>query len=276
MDILESWVAQLLVEGKSAQTLRSYRSVVSRYMASGLTPFRFLMQAQAKGCNPASIALYIRVLRRWELWLERQGLGTPSLNGLKVPRVRPQIVRPFTGQEITRLLEVCAHGFLGERDRAIILFLLDSGLRASELLSLAVADLGADGRVRVQGKGSKWRMVRVGARTLAQVEMYLSLRRVPSPALWVGINGVPLHVRGLGSRLCNLGKKAGVHCHPHRFRHTFATFCLLNGADCRLVQELLGHATPAQTQRYTQAVDSMWAVERFSSFGPVDRLLSGG
>lgn len=162
-----------------------------------------------------------------------------------------------------------------------MLMLLDTGLRASELLRLRVGDMdGERGRIVVMWKGRKERVVVAGREARAVVRRMLRFRSSPGPddPLWIAYD---LHRRpkgrltlyGLETVLKRIGRKAGVQpCAPHRFRRTFALWCLRAGMDLHSLQLLMGHSSLAVLQRYSALATE--DVERaHAAYSPVDRLL---
>jgi integrase/recombinase XerD len=147
------------------------------------------------------------------------------------------------------------------RDRALLEVLYGTGARISEAVGLAVDDLDLDaGVVRLHGKGGKERMVPVGSFARAAVEAYLVRARPAlvaagrgTPRLFVNARGGPLSRQGAWTVLRAAAERAGVTAalSPHTLRHSFATHLLDGGADVRVVQELLGHASVTTTQIYT-------------------------
>lgn len=142
------------------------------------------------------------------------------------------------------------------RDTAILELLYSSGLRVSELTSLTIGDIDrAEGMVRVLGKGSKERIVPVGAAALAALEQYLAERGYPddkSP-LFLGSRGGRINRRAVAALVKRWSQAISTFksVSPHTLRHTFATHLLEAGADLRSIQELLGHASLSTTQKYT-------------------------
>ncbi len=134
----------------------------------------------------------------------------------------------------------------------MLLLLLDTGLRASEVCSLDVGDLDGE-LIKVRGKGDRDRFVRISEMTRKALEHYLEMRRQPSGDAPLFINrgfGQNYHARGtrigvhaLYQRIKRLGKRAGISTSPHRWRHTFAAFALRNGANVKALQDFLGHSS---------------------------------
>ena len=141
------------------------------------------------------------------------------------------------------------------RNRTIILLLLDTGVRASELCGLAIKDADlTNKRILVLGKGNKERALPISPRTAKTLWRYLTTERKDEPVnapLFLGSEGDPLNRNALLKLLIRLGAKAGVRdCHPHRFRHTFAVNFLRNGGNVFELQMALGHTTLQMVQTY--------------------------
>jgi integrase/recombinase XerC/integrase/recombinase XerD len=168
----------------------------------------------------------------------------------------------FFEKEIGALIDLPSDDFLGTRDRLILELLYSTGCRVQELVSIDIKDVGFKERsIRIVGKGRKERMVFIGAKAFSALEAYMRIReqyidtRDPDAtnALFLNNRGRRITVRGVFyiirkySATLALPKKIS----PHTFRHTFATHILDHGADIRVVQELLGHASLSTTQVYT-------------------------
>jgi site-specific recombinase XerD len=137
------------------------------------------------------------------------------------------------------------------RDQVIILFLLDTGVRASELCKLRVSDIGKDG-VYVRGKGSKDRIVPMSDTVRAALQEYLGAKkRKAGDRVFQTIQGNPMTPSSLRGVIKRMARRAGVpKAHPHRFRHTFAINFLRNGGDVFSLQRILGHETLDMVKRY--------------------------
>lgn len=156
---------------------------------------------------------------------------------------------------------------VGMRDRALLELLYATGARVSEIVQLDVDDLSHGDVVRLRGKGSKERIVPVGSYARVAVDAYLvrvrpelSRRGRATPRLFLGARGAPLSRQSAWAVIHAAAERAGLteHVSPHTLRHSFATHLLQGGADVRVVQELLGHASVATTQIYTHvSVDAL-------------------
>jgi integrase/recombinase XerD len=216
-----------------------------------------------KPYRPSSVARTLAAIRSFHKFLVREG-DSPAdpAEGVSRPKVPRNLPRPLTVDEVAAL--VAAPGQDGKpatlRDRAILETLYGAGLRISELVSLDMDDLDLDeGSVRALGKGSKERVVPLGRYATRALEAYLVRGR---PSLAGPRSGAALFLNQRGGRLTRQGctniikaqaRRAGIRKRvtPHMLRHSFATHLLEGGADVRVVQELLGHASVATTQIYT-------------------------
>ncbi|MBA3552715.1 MAG: site-specific tyrosine recombinase XerD [Actinobacteria bacterium] len=267
--------------GLSGNTLEAYRRDLSRYRGylSGLdvvdatrvgesliadfvgwlsgTEF-----AEDRRYRPSSVARALAAVRSFHAFLLREGDAAANpAEGVVRPRVPKLLPRPLSVQEMEALLAGFPEGDVaGIRDRAILETLYGAGLRVSELVGLAVDDVDLDeGSVRVVGKGNKERIVPLGRYGVSALGAYLRRSR---PGLARSSSGSALFLNQRGGRLTRQGASLvlaravrraglGVRVTPHTLRHSFATHLLDGGADVRVVQELLGHASLATTQIYT-------------------------
>jgi integrase/recombinase XerC len=246
----------------------------------------YLVSLQHRGLKDTTQHAHARGIKTWLRWLVREGdLAVSPMERVAMPRLEHRIPAPFTPQEVHALLAACRrHLKLGARNYAIVLTLLDTGLRASEFCSLRVGDVDLrSGLAMVMGKGRKQRQVRVGAKARGAIVRMLGWHQdtTAGTALWMGydVNGHPrgaLTTSGIQSVLRRLGQKAGVMpCSPHRFRRTFALWMLRDGCDLHTLRLMMGHSTLAVLQRYLALAGE--DIERAHKLhSPADRLLEGG
>ena len=164
---------------------------------------------------------------------------------------------------------------LTARNRAIILVLLDTGIRLSELVSLNLEDVDFQRhRMRIlNGKMKKQRVVRVGKAVVHALRDYLRYRGEDTGPLLQSRWGKPLNGPGVFVMMRRLSIWTGVpRIHPHRFRHTFATWAIASQAREIDVQHLLGHSTPAMVRRYSSAYDAEKAAKAHANWSPADSL----
>lgn len=153
---------------------------------------------------------------------------------------------------------------LRQRDKAIAVVLLNSAMRASELLSMKVADFSSDGRITIVGKGGTRRTVALGRSGVDAVERYLELRNGQTTFIWLNLDGSPMTQSALKQSMRRVSRDVpsiddGVF--THRFRHTAITRLLRGGVPLRAVQLYAGHSNPHTTLRYASAIDSEPAFE---------------
>jgi integrase/recombinase XerC len=192
---------------------------------------------------------------------ERGALQSSPAAGLILPKLARQLPKFLTEIQAETLLDQpttteSESRLLPARDQAILELLYGGGLRVSELCGLRGRDVQWDtGLVRVLGKGNKERVVPVGEKALLALQAYFALRGTPTAEqpLLLASRGGPLHPRAVQLMLKQKLRAAGlpVDLTPHKLRHACATHLLANGADLRLVQEQLGHASLSTTQIYT-------------------------
>jgi integrase/recombinase XerD len=279
----ERYLDHLTVErGLSTHTLEAYRRDLRRYVAflskrdvaradaveeSAVRSFVASLSASTHGpegrpYRATSVARALSAVRSFHRFLVREGVTDRDPAAAVVqPRLPRSLPRPIPVEEIRRLLDAPDPATPGGlRDRSILELLYGSGLRISELTGLDVDDLELEaGSVRVLGKGGKEREVPLGSYAREAVGAYLTRGR---PALASAATHGALFLNARGGRLSRqscarlLGRYvrlAGIERHVtlHSLRHSFATHLLEGGADVRIVQELLGHASVATTQIYT-------------------------
>jgi site-specific recombinase XerD len=196
---------------------------------------------------------------------------------VKAPKVSVEPLDPISIEEIRALIKTCQRGiFMGERDRAIFLFLLDTGARAQELCSTNIkdADLNKGSVVIRFGKGGKTRMVFIGRKTRRALRSYLRLRQDASPALFVSKDGERLTYDGLNQLLERRAKTARLEKKPalHSFRRAFALNMLRSGVDIFALQRLMGHADLQVLRRYLAQDDQDNQLAHMRG-GPVDNHL---
>jgi integrase/recombinase XerD len=279
----ERYLDHLAVErGLSENTLVAYRRDLRRYAAflqhrevedpeavdeGTVRSFVASLSAGTHGPDDApyratSVARTLSAVRSFHRFLLREGVtDRDPAAAIPQPRLPRSLPRPLPVDDVRRLLEAPDDGSAtGLRDRAILELLYGSGLRISELTGMDVDDLDLEGgSLRVLGKGGKEREVPLGSFGLEAVGAYLSRGR---PALATAASRSALFLNARGGRLSRqscarlLGRyvrRAGIDRRVtlHTLRHSFATHLLEGGADVRVVQELLGHASVATTQIYT-------------------------
>jgi integrase/recombinase XerC len=226
----------------------------------------------AAGAGNATRARRLSALRTFFRFLARRhGVENPALKLIATPRSKRPVPRALAteqAREVTdSIAEMSDTAAMQARDTALFTLLYGCGLRIAEALALDVRDAplpGADGMLRVVGKGSKERIVPVLPAVREAVAAWLALHpdRQPDSPLFLGARGRRLDAAVAQRTLRNFRRLYGLpeHATPHALRHSFATHLLAGGADLRSIQDLLGHASLSTTQRYT-SVDEARLVE---------------
>jgi site-specific recombinase XerC len=228
--------------------------------------------------SSVTINTYIRAIKGcWSCLVTAGFLPTNPLAGVSAPRFTHRIPVVYTESQLKAVLHQVKHR---PRERAIIEFFLDSGVRLSELCNLQLNDVDlTTGRIKVCGKGNKERYTYVSPATLLSLHHYLPWRdsTVPkSDNLFLSYDGYPLQPKRVQDILKTIGWRAGlpVRLAPHKLRHTYATLCLKNGNNLEYVRLTLGHTdikTTSQAYLAAAEVDIAGAARRASPLANLGR-----
>ncbi|MEL0291509.1 MAG: site-specific tyrosine recombinase XerD [Aquiluna sp.] len=278
MTPLERYLRHLTVErGLSKNTLAAYRADLNKYgeylesagveaisaTASNLEAFaNQLTDAKLKASSRARI---LAAVRGFHKFLALEGLRDDDpTSRLRPPKLPSRLPKALSQEQVVRLLDAAgpepddeAADRIRLRDRAIVELMYSTGARVSEVVALDLDEVTDDGLIRVRGKGSKERIVPVGSFAAKSLDAYLvrtrpELARLRGDrALFLNKQGGRLSRQSIWDIIQRAGVATGVEVSPHTLRHSFATHLIEGGADVRVVQELLGHASVATTQIYT-------------------------
>jgi len=284
-----SWLAS--ERGRSVNTLKAYRRDLGMYVAwlgeqgadlhtvDRALLDRYVNERRSLGAAPSSVARQLAAVRMLHRFMLDDGTRkddpTADVEGVKVPSGIPH---PLSEDDVDRLLgAVTGVDAAAMRDRALLEFLYATGARISEACGLSLGDLDFDQRlVRLFGKGAKERIVPVGRSAVAAMEQWLhGGRPALEPAIWktrddqmaifLNTRGARLSRQAAWAVVRKYGEATGLadRLSPHVLRHSCATHLLDHGADLRIVQEMLGHASISTTQVYTKvSQERLWAVYR--------------
>ncbi|HSF37133.1 MAG TPA: site-specific tyrosine recombinase XerD, partial [Nocardioides sp.] len=280
---VDAWLTHLDVErGVSPHTLAAYRRDLGRWTAylttvgveapegvteAHVTEFLARLREGDEDTRPLAATSAARTLvavRGLHRFLALEGvLDADPARRVSPPKAPSRLPKAISVEDVERLLEAASVGDTPAslRDRALLEVLYGTGARISEAVGLDVDDVaGEDGVVRLRGKGGKERMVPLGSYAATALSAWLVrgrpalARRGPgTPALFLNTRGARLSRQSAWAvlRTCAERARVGGHLSPHTLRHSFATHLLEGGADVRVVQELLGHASVTTTQIYT-------------------------
>ena len=306
--LIEQFCATKQVEGKTQKTVKWYKESLHRFISyltnghettlSDLTlenarAFVASLQDQevkwkghpqqhekAGKLSAFTVHGYVRALKVFSAWLSDEGY-TPQdvLLRLKKPKLPQPLIEVLTDEELNKIMSVVnPNCFLGARLNLIVLLLLDTGIRASELCSLKLADTNLNqGTLKVWGKGNKERIVPFGTVAKKALLRYVTTWR-PEPAtaqvdtLVLSTDGTELAYWGLMHIIRRLSVTANIErLHAHLFRHTFAVRYLTNGGDVMTLRLILGHTSLQITQQYLHFAEQHIKLSH-DRFSPVDRL----
>ena len=257
-EILKLFLDTKSVEGRSEKTLQRYSYAMKRFREKDKTPIRnitvqnlrnYLSEEKARGISSSTLQGNRDVYLSFFGWAHREGLipsnPTANLNPIKCKK---EVRHPYSDVDIERLKESCTT----LRDKAMILFLLSTGCRISEVCGLNRNDVDFHAlECTVLGKGNKERTVYMDDVAAMQLQNYLRSRTDSNEALFVGKGAKRLQPGGVRQCLEVIGKRAGVeNVHPHRFRRTLATNLIHHGMPVQEVAAILGHEKLDTTMKY--------------------------
>ena len=290
---VEEFLSWMVAEkGRSANTIAAYRRDLGSYCewlaTQGVTVLDvthrqlvdFVGRRRASGAATSSIARQLAAIRMLHRYLsiegERRDDPAAELEGVRVPSGIP---KPLSEAQVTSLIDaVVVTEPIHRRDLALIELLYATGARISEAVGLSIGEIDLDARlVRLYGKGAKERIVPFGSTAAAALDDWFSpsgrarivpdqwRRRDDAEAVFLNTRGGRLTRQAAWQMIKKYGRRAGIgdELSPHVLRHSCATHLLDHGADLRVVQEMLGHASISTTQIYTKvSQERLWDVYR--------------
>lgn len=279
-DLIARFIRHLKAEKRASRyTVRNYEATLIRFSAFmldhlgkrpdaislerlELLDFRaFLASRRAEGLGAASLKLELSALKSFYRFLRRRfDLRNDAIDAMRGPKLKDRLPRPVAADAAERLIEAAGEGkepWIAARDVAVFTLLYGAGLRISEALSLKMSDAPFGEALRIRGKGAKTRLVPLLPAARAAAESYLALRpptKDREAPLFLSVRGKALGARIVQREMKKHARALGLDesATPHALRHAFATHLLAAGGDLRAIQELLGHASIAATQRYTK------------------------
>jgi len=274
---LEEYIRYLQIErGLADNTIESYKRDLNQYLVyleknelrdwekiDRYTILSFMQELKETKKSSATVIRMVSSLRKFHQYLKQEQRSSvdPMLH-IDTPKKAHHLPKVLSMTEVEKLIETPnTNEILGLRDRAILEVMYATGLRVTELTELKMDDMHLSlGLIQTIGKGDKERIIPIGDLAIKWIENYLKYSRNKlekpskrSPYLFLNHHGRKLTRQGIWKNLGALVKKAGIEKEvtPHTLRHSFATHLLENGADLRVVQELLGHSDISTTQIYT-------------------------
>jgi integrase/recombinase XerD len=293
LDFLKEYLTILKVEKNlSDNSISSYKNDLSKLFVffenKNITDLdnvtysiltKFFEEQRSEGINSTSVGRYSSSIKGFFTFLfQKEYIRKNPASNIRSTKIARDLPSVLAFNEVEKILDQPnTKKNLGIRDKAILELLYSSGLRVSELLNLKVSDLFFDDDViRVLGKGSKQRIVPIGASAIKYVTEYLTKVRPILQKRMKSENFIFLNSRGSKLSRMAIWKIVKKYCkeaeiekevHPHTFRHSFATHLLEGGADLRAVQEMLGHSDISTTQIYTH-IDREYVKQMHKDFHP--------
>lgn len=277
-EALAEYIIYLKIErGLSTNTVTSYKRDIEKYLTflmekkitqldevSRFEILDFLQTLRQSGAADNSIIRMVSSLRKFHQYLKRESIVSDDpMQLIDTPKKASTLPKAISPQAVEQLLEAPDTTTpLGVRDRTILELMYATGLRISELVNLKLSDMHLTmGFIQTMGKGEKERIIPLGEIASQWLYHYLDGARVylqdqsaeTSEYVFLNSRGKSLSRQGVWKKVKQLALEAGIdqNVTPHTLRHSFATHLLENGADLRMVQELLGHADISTTQIYT-------------------------
>lgn len=278
---IERWIAAMRVQRRiSPHTLRAYQSDLSEFFdfmmsykgkplclddlsALTLQDFRgWMVQRVNNQASAASRARNISTLRSFFKWMDRQGiLHNPYVKHLRTPKLPKTLPKALDVSQAKKVISEHISDqsdWISLRDQALFTLLYGAGLRIQEALDLNIDDFDDSDSLRVMGKGQKERLVPLLSAVKNGINTYLNAAphyptSEPKTPIFIGKRGKRLNQGVAQKQMRILRRTLGLPetVTPHALRHSFATHILQNGANLRIIQELLGHASLSTTQMYT-------------------------
>lgn len=307
-ELIRRYVLSNEADGKSPKTIIWYRDMLTQFSTYLKTEqyssdlFSFSIEAvrgyvlylrhkhkfhghpytpeQEAVLSPKTVQCHVRALKAFSTWLDVEGYTSENrLGKLKLPKAPDKMVEPLTPEEIkTVIASIDRNSRTGFRNHAILLTMLDTGLRASEVANIWLGHVNLDdGYMKVMGKGAKERIVPIGKVVQKTLWSYVTVVRLKPASgdcdnLFLSSTGHPITVNTIKLVFSRLAKTSGVaRLHAHLCRHTFAINYLLNGGDIFSLQEILGHTTLEMVRHYLHFSASQVAAQHHK-YSPMDRL----
>jgi len=287
-NLLPSWQLAMRAERKSPKTIKSYTEGVQAFLRwcqitdtppelTAASVQAFVVDLLDGGAEASTALSRQKALRRYAVWLVSEGeLDANPLLGLKSPKQDKKVVQALTNDQLKRLIQACAGKTLRDRrDEALVRLMAETGMRASEVIGLQVADVDLAGGQAIvhRGKGGKGRIVPFGAQTAAAIDRYMRVRRTHHladvGALWVGgRTRQTFGYFGLDKTIRERARAAGIDgFHLHLLRHTYATRWLRAGGTEQGLMAVAGWSSRHMIDRYTGASASERAAVEARTLG---------
>ncbi|MBN2005090.1 MAG: tyrosine-type recombinase/integrase [Anaerolineae bacterium] len=262
---VEEFILSKLAGGRSPKTINRYRETLTPFctMVGGMEladvkPLdirRFLAAYRERGCMPDTLLSHYNVLVNFWNWTQREyQLAHNPMGAVDRPKTPAWLPKRLTEDQVKALLEVAESNKNPKRNKAIVMLMLDTGIRVGELCGMSIEDIDLVAlSVRVFGKDKRERLLPIGSKTGAALGGYFAGRDDGLPCAFVSYRNRearPMTVRVVQSLFKRFSKALGFHVNPHLLRSTFASFWIVNDGDEESLRRMMGHTTYAMTRRY--------------------------
>lgn len=247
----------------ASKFLSSVNKKVNKITANDI--FAYLKKLSDDGMQPRSIARHISSLRNFYKYLNlRYKINNNPMELIDLPKIPKTLPNVLSIDDVNKLLDIALNKPKDYRNKAILELLYATGLRISELVNLEFVNIDFDNdMLKVMGKGRKERVVPIGEIAMEYLKMYLEnyrhyyVKKNINNYIFLNYRGERMTRQGVFKMLKGECRRAGINANisPHTLRHSFATHLLNNGADLRIIQELLGHSSLSTTEIYTHVTN---------------------
>ena len=287
-DILTQFLRYLKADGYQCKLSTFNIDIIRGYVLFLRTRPRFqghpFIAQRQDLLSPKTVQCHVRVLKAFSTWLyEEEYTSINRLKNLKLPKATVRIMEPLTPEEIKKIVSsIDRKSYSGERNHAVLVTLLDSGLRASEVAGIRLSNMNlGDGYIRITGKGDKERIVPIGKFVRMELMHYIEKIRPQvnggdNNNLFLAQGGRPMTLNTVKMIFSKLSRSSGIkRLHAHLCRHTFSINYLMNGGDIFSLREILGHTTLEMVNYYLHFTSSQITAQHHR-YSPMDRIQEKG